>query len=140
MNDNANFTPGPWKTGDCDGFIIWAPRFQSVEWTESERSGEGVSIGDASCPGWALRAEAQAKLPIQDLLNRDKWIEECKANARLMATAPELYALAEQFERVAEYELRQFERNKPDDDEGIRLRTLNLNLIRESLAKVRGDQ
>jgi hypothetical protein len=66
--------------------------------------------------------------------------EETVANARLIAAALDLYALAEQFERVAEYELRKMQRENAEDDEGIRLRQLNLNLIRETIAKARGEQ
>lgn len=74
---------------------------------------------------------AEVSIAFKDSATRD-------ANGHLIAAAPELYDLAEQFERVAEYELRKMEREKPEDDEGIRLRSLNLNLIRETLAKARG--
>lgn len=91
----AKHTPAPWKTGDCDGFIIWAAGFRSVKWIECEAGPEAVHIGDATCPGWALRPEIKAQLSIDDLMNREEWIEECRANARLMAAAPDGYDAAE---------------------------------------------
>ena len=45
----------------------------------------------------------------------------------------DLVALAKQFERVAEYEIRRAQ--KDGDDEGVRLRTVTLNMIRAALDK-----
>jgi hypothetical protein len=93
---SAAFTPGPWKAGDCDSFIIWAPRFRTVDWLEHEPGPEAVHIGDAACPGWAPRPEVLSKMSLEDLDRLEEWIEECKANARLMAAAPDLAALIEE--------------------------------------------
>lgn len=87
----AIFTPGPWKTGNCDGCIIWAGGFRSTAWREFEAGPEAVCIGNAMMPGWA-----HSHPPENDedggFARRERWNEECKANALLMAAAPDLYA------------------------------------------------
>jgi hypothetical protein len=141
MNDNLKFTPGPWKTGDCYGFIIWAPRFRSVEWIECEPGPEAVSIGDAACPGWAPRREVQAKMSIADIGRQEEWIEECKANARLMATAPELYARTDQGKHLADLIANRADR--PSRSEWANLQRLAgnyLSLARDTLAKAGSEQ
>jgi hypothetical protein len=106
------FTPGPWRV-DAEPYGSGMARF--------------VRAGSGEFPLATMHGNPGPKA-------------QTEANARLIATAPKLYELAEQFERVAEYELRNMQREKPEDDEGIRLRRLNLNLIRATLAEVRGEQ
>lgn len=53
--------------------------------------------------------------------------------ARLIAAAPELLEQAKLFERCIIYEIGVAE--KRDDDEGARLKSLTLHLLREVLAK-----
>lgn len=122
---SVGFTPGPWlyrpnefddwgcvRGGDCgDGLLGLICHTRYPHYSEDE-----------------LAEHRRNKT--------DPWF----ANANLIAAAPELFQVAEQFERVAEYELRKMQRDKPEDDEGIRLRQLNLSLIRETLSKARGEQ
>jgi hypothetical protein len=73
---------------------------------------------------------------VASTIGSDRSIEEQKANARLIAAAPDLHALVRQFERTVEYLITK-DRHK-DDEEGARLKTFTLNLIRDVLAKVEG--
>lgn len=57
------------------------------------------------------------------------------ANARLISIAPELFKWAELFEKTIEYEI--LVSRNGGDEEGARLKTLTLNLLRADLAKVR---
>jgi hypothetical protein len=84
----APFTPGPWKTGDCDSSIIWAAGYRSVKWIESEPGPEAVEIATAPYPGWGRKAVLDA-LSLDDFERRDEWEAECRANARLIAAAPD---------------------------------------------------
>ena len=84
----AKHTPAPWKTGDCDNWIIWAPRFASTEWvskgnTIGER--EAVAVAHVEAPAWAMGGI--------DPDEREAWLEESTANANLIAAAPEMLAL-----------------------------------------------
>jgi len=59
-----------------------------------------------------------------------------KANAHLIAAAPELLAHVKLLEKTIEYEIR---RSKAEgDDEGARLKTFTLYLVRDSIAKAEG--
>jgi hypothetical protein len=58
------------------------------------------------------------------------------ANVRLIISAPDLLELARLFERAAEYEIRR--KQTAGDDEGVRLTTLTLNMIRETIANATG--
>ncbi len=86
----ASHTPGPWKRGSCDSFIIWAKGYQSTEWAPGSRVDTGqpederVVIADVSAPAWADERH--------DPETRDKWLAESEANARLIASAPDLLA------------------------------------------------
>lgn len=66
--------------------------------------------------------------------------EEAAANAALIVRAVNLHdELVEHvrlLERFMVYEIKRQERDNPADDEGIKLKSLNLNLIRATLAKV----
>jgi hypothetical protein len=97
--------------------------------------------GPWSFGAWGVHADglgkragkiAEVSIAFKDSATRD-------ANGFLLAAAPELYAQVEQFERVAVYEIEKLKRQNPEDDEGVRLRTLNLNLIRAALARARGQ-
>lgn len=76
-------SPGPWKTGDCDGFIIWASGFRSTAWTSHEAGPEAVVIANVHCPGWSRLT------PPEGYERREAWVEECEANAALIALAPD---------------------------------------------------
>lgn len=97
MASDAGFTPGPWKTGDCDGFLIWASGYRTVDYIENEPGPEAICIANAECPGWAPRPEVQNVLSTNDLDAREDWIDECRANAKLMAAAPDLYEVVAAF-------------------------------------------
>lgn len=60
-----------------------------------------------------------------------------QAHAHLISAAPELQEQVELFERSLVYEIKKSELN--GDDEGARLKTLTLNLVRDVLAKSRGQ-
>lgn len=82
-------TPGPWKRGDCDGWIIWAKGFREVSWKDCPddvEKGEGVVIATAEHPTWGK----------EDRFEPGEWHNdvdgEITANARLIAAAPDLLA------------------------------------------------
>lgn len=104
---SAKHTPGPWRIReDCGG--------------------EGVVGADrtlvADCAIWDKRGRRPE--------------EVCRANACLIAAAPELLDHAVLFERTIIYEIAKSE--KAGDDEGARLATVTLNLLRATIAKARG--
>lgn len=80
-------TPGPWKRGDCDGWIIWAKGFREVSWKDCPddvEKGEGVVIATAEHPTWGK----------EDRFEPGEWHNdvdgEITANARLIAAAPDM--------------------------------------------------
>ena len=59
-----------------------------------------------------------------------------EANARLISAAPEMLDLLNLFERSVEYEIRS---SRTDgDEEGARMKTITLNLIRACITKATG--
>jgi hypothetical protein len=65
-------------------------------------------------------------------------LSQRKANAFLIAAALDLLGLAKQFEKSVEYEIRVDRSDAGRDEEGARLKTITLNLIREAIAKAEG--
>ena len=64
------------------------------------------------------------------------WRAESEANAHLIAAAPGLYEAAKLFEKTILYEIA---RSQSDgDEEGARMKTVSLNVLRETLAKAEG--
>lgn len=81
-------TPGPWKRGSCDGFIIWAKRFEATDWADHpSETQERVAIATIDAPAWA-RVEC-------DYETRERWLAESEANARLVEAAPDMRAVLE---------------------------------------------
>lgn len=62
--------------------------------------------------------------------------EACQEHARLIAAAPELLDWVKLFERSLVYEIAKSQ--KAGDDEGARLKTVTLNLVRATIAKAEG--
>jgi hypothetical protein len=121
------FTPGPWKVGDCDGTIIWARRFRSTDIIECpDTPDEGVSVGNAY--GLSDRAREQFGL-------EEGWAvrDEQKANALLMAAAPDLYSALEELANCVERSL---------DGAGIDSQRYEAARVAAvaALAKARGEQ
>lgn len=91
-------------------------------------------------PGpWSATADGDIQPPSDDG-NMGYWIAhvgDCgpnwKANARLIAAAPELLEQCRLFKRALEYQIRAS--RGAGDDEGAKLKTLTLNLLLEDLAK-----
>jgi hypothetical protein len=108
---SAAFTPGPWRID---------PR--------------------GNCDVTSADGSLEIATTHEDILNggyRDP--ATAQADARLIAAAPELYEMAEWLERIFIYEVAKAERDNPEDDEGVRLRKLNLGLVQSALAKARGE-
>lgn len=81
----TTYTPGPWKRGDCDSWIIWAPRYASTEWVS-----EGCTLGEPEAVVVAVvQAEAWAKGGI-DPDEREAWLAETDATSNLIAAAPDM--------------------------------------------------
>lgn len=75
-------TPGPWKIGNCDPSIIWAGRYGVTKW----QSNPGDELGECVVVAVAIRR------PLD--LDAEAWDRETKANARLIAAAPDLLTVA----------------------------------------------
>ena len=78
-------TPGPWKRGSCDSWIIWAPRYASTGWVP-----QGASSGD---PETVVVAAVESQAWAMDGLapdERDAWLAETDATANLISAAPDM--------------------------------------------------
>ncbi|WEJ60189.1 hypothetical protein [Devosia sp. FJ2-5-3] len=79
----GGYTPGPWKRGSCDSWIIWAPAYASTDWKRDQDGGpESVVVATLDVPAWAT-------VPC-DGETRDAWLAEADATANLIAAAPKL--------------------------------------------------
>lgn len=79
-------TPGPWKRGDCDSWIIWAPGYASTDWKRDQEGGpESVVVATLEVPAWA-------SVPC-DGDTREEWLAEADRTADLIAAAPDLLAM-----------------------------------------------
>jgi hypothetical protein len=90
---------------------------QANVFSEHETDGEPTFIADT--------------LPIDDEVPLD----QRRANALLIAAAPELLEMAKLFEKSVEYQIRVARTDAGSDEEGARLKTITLNLIREAISK-----
>jgi hypothetical protein len=91
-NTQSKHTPDPWKRGDCDSWIIWAPRYASTEWVSN-----GCTLGE---PEAVVVAVVQSEAWVKDGLDpdeREAWLAETDATANLIAAAPELLAALRPF-------------------------------------------
>lgn len=78
-------TPGPWKRGDCDSWIIWAPRYAATEWVS-----EGATLGE---PEAVVVSVVEARAWMMggiDPDEREAWLAEIDATANLISAAPDM--------------------------------------------------
>lgn len=81
----SKHTPAPWKTGNCDDGIIWAPRFASTEIVS-----KGCTIGEPEAVVVAVVEYPAFAMGGLDPEERDAWLAETVANAKLIAAAPDM--------------------------------------------------
>lgn len=87
VSDKPKATPGPWKRGDCDSWIVWAPRYASTDWVSQGctlGAPEAVVVAVVEATAWAMGG--------LDPDERDAWLAETDATADLIAAAPDLLA------------------------------------------------
>lgn len=121
----TKFTPGPWKRGDCDRWIIWAPAYASVGYRQPEATPEeGVVVAVVEARAWAHAGDYSDR--------RDAWLAESDATSNLVAAAPDLYAALEAL--LAKLE----ERVVDAADYTDRLASIQI-AGEQALAKARGD-
>lgn len=101
--------------------------------TTKSKIDEGPTLG----PWWADEFYVYAGSDCIGMCDTDNGSDaRYAANALLMAAAPDLLEMAKLFERCVEYEIRRS--RKDGDEEGARLKTVTLNLIRNAIAKAEG--
>jgi hypothetical protein len=110
----SGHTPGPWyaMVAETGGMSDQANVF-----SEYETDGEPTFIADT--------------LPIDDEVP----LKQRRANAFLIAAGPELLEMAKLFEKSVEYQIRVARTDARSDEEGARLMTITLNLVRDAIAK-----
>lgn len=119
MSSKPKHTPGPWyvMVRETGGIADQANVF-----SKHEVAGEPAFI----CDTLGVGNDNEPKLP------------QRRANAFLIAEAPELLELVKLFAESVEYQIRVDRTDAGRDEEGARLKTITLNLIRESIARAEG--
>lgn len=107
----ATHTLGPWSIFD-----------------DPERSAVEIQAPNA--------AKSQIALVSKWRLSGPSSQDEAAANVHLIAAAPDLLEVAKHFEACIEFEMAASRRE--GDDEGVRLKTISLNLTRAAIAKATG--
>lgn len=83
----SKHTPGPWRTGSCDGSMIWAREFRSIAWKDSPptvNQGEGAIVAVVEDPTFGKIERLRPGERFEDIR------AEAEANARLIAAAPDM--------------------------------------------------
>jgi hypothetical protein len=117
MGPLMSHTPGNWYAMIAEHGGI---SDQANVFSDHETDGEPTFIADT--------------LPIDDEVP----IEQRRANAFLIAAAPELLDLVKLFEKSVKYYVGIDRSDAGRDEEGARAKTITLNLIRQVIAKAEG--
>ncbi|WMT85607.1 hypothetical protein NO932_11775 [Pelagibacterium sp. 26DY04] len=124
------FTPGPWKRGDCDSWIIWASGYASTDWIRCEPGPEAVCVASLDVPAWA-QVET-------DGVTREAWLAEASATADLIAAAPEMLEALEPLGEHATMRAVDMPEWRDRDMVQIVVTIGQLRAIRNALAKATG--